>query len=350
MQPEDDLQVQDVGEAGVLEAIGRIVARPDPEVLVGMGDDAAVLWPRTGRHVVATTDIQVEGVHFRSDLAGPGDVGWRALAVNLSDVAAMGGIPRHALVSLTVPPTLSLRWIEDFYRGLEELGALFGVTVVGGNLAAILGPIIADVTVLGEVEADLLLRRVGARAGDLLVVTGTLGASAAALLAWEHRLTLPEGERLLAAHRRPMPRVHEGRAAARSRWARAMIDLSDGLSTDLLRLCDANHLGVRLEGAAVPVDPALGDVASRLNLTPLDLALCGGEDYELLMAADRQHAEELAQLIREETGTAATVIGEMVPPDEGRVVQREGRHLPLEPLGWDHFRPSTTPKPVQRLS
>ncbi len=338
MRPDSDLRVEEVGEAGVLEAIGRIVARPAPDVLVGIGDDAAVLRPRADRHVVATTDIQVEGVHFRTDLAGPGDVGWKALAVNLSDVAAMGGIPRHALVSLAVPPALPLRWIEDFYRGLEELAAIYGVTVVGGNLATIPGPIVADVTVLGEVEPDLILRRTGAREGDRLVVTGTLGASAAALLAWERQVPLSEGGRVLSAHRRPLPRVHEGRVAARSRWATAMIDISDGLSTDLLRLCDANHLGVRLDGAALPVDPAVRDLAAHLHLTPIDLALGGGEDYELLVASDPQHAGELAERIREEVGTPATVIGELVPPGEGRVLQREGSRIPLESLGWDHFR------------
>ncbi|MCL6650055.1 MAG: thiamine-phosphate kinase [Chloroflexi bacterium] len=350
MQPEDNLQVQDAGEAGVLEVIGRIVARPDPDVLVGIGDDAAVLLSRPDRRLVATTDIQVEGVHFRSDLAGPGDVGWKALAVNLSDVAAMGGIPRHALVSLAVPPTLPLRWIEDFYRGLEELGTLFGVTVVVGNLATIPGPIVADVMVLGEVEADLFLRRTGARVGDRLVVTGVLGASEAALLAWERGVQGAGIERLLAVHRRPLPRVHEGRVAARSRWATAMIDLSDGLSTDLLRLCDANHLGVRLEGAAVPVDAAVRDLAARLRLTSLDLALRGGEDYELLIAADPRHAEELAQRIQEEVGTPATVIGELVSPEEGCIVQREGHRLPLESLGWDHFRRSAVPGSRKRPS
>jgi len=251
-------------------------------------------------------------------------------------------VPRHALISLAVPPTLELRWVDDLYYGLEELSAAFGVTIVGGNLATTTGPIVVDVTVLGEVEEDLVVRRTGAREGDRLLVTGTLGAPAAALLAWEARVEIPERDRLLTAHRRPRPRVHEGRVVSQSRWATAMIDLSDGLATDLTRLCDANGLGVRLEADALPVDPGLYQVAHQLRIDALDLALRGGEEYELLVAAPPAHAQALAERIRTEVGTAATVIGEFVPAAQGRAVECQGRRVPLLPTGWDHFRQEST--------
>lgn len=331
-------QLTDVGEAGILEVIRRIAAAPDPAVVVGIGDDAAVVRTRADRDLVVTTDIQIEGVHFQRRYAAPYDVGWKAMAINLSDIAAMGALPRHALVSLAVPPDLPLRWVEDLYRGLSELGGSFGATIVGGNLARTSGPMTVDVTLVGEVEEDLLLRRTGAGVGDVVLVTGSLGRSAAGLAVATHGLQIAGREELLTSHLRPHPRVHEARVVSRSRMATAMIDLSDGLAMDLGRLCDANALGVRIDAALVPVDEAVHRAADLLGTDALELALFGGEDYELLIAVPPAHAQVLADRIRQEVGTAVTVIGEFVHPREGRSLVRDGTLRPLAPQGWDHFR------------
>ncbi len=332
----NELLLSEVGEVGIIEAISRIIAASDPNVVVGIGDDAAVLQTPADRYVLVTTDIQVAGIHFQPVYATAYDVGWKVMAVNLSDIAAMGGVPRYAVLSLAVLPDLELRWVEDLYRGLEALGRTFGVAIVGGNLARTPGPITVDATVLGEVEPDLVVRRQGARAGDRLLVSGALGASAAGYTVLKRGLPRASGDTLVAAHLRPQPRVHEGRVAARSRWVTAMIDLSDGLATDLWRLCEANGLGVRIDGAAVPLDAAACQVAGHIGVDPLDLAMFG-EDYELLIAASPTHAEGLVDLLRDEVGTTATIIGEFVNLAEGRQIKRQAEWLPLRPEGWDHF-------------
>lgn len=337
MAPGVEVLLADVGEDRIVDAITRIVAQTDPNVVQGIGDDAAAVRGWSGRHLLMTTDILVEGVHFRREWSSAHDVGWKAMAINLSDIAAMGGLARYALVSLALPQELSLRWVEDLYRGMDEAGAAFGVTVVGGNLAKTTGPITVDVTVIGEVEEDLLLRRTGARAGDKLIVTGVLGASAARLAALQHGIKMAGGGSH-DAYMRPQPRLHESRVVARSRWATAMIDLSDGLTTDLWRLCEANGLGARVDGAAVPVDGAARQIATNLGVDAFDLAISGGEDYELLMAVQPVHARALADRIRTEVGTVATLIGELTPLTQGRVIERNGHRVPLVPRGWDHFR------------
>ncbi len=338
MPAKDERGVRDVGEAGLLATIERIVRAADPSVIVGIGDDGAVLRPSGSRVLVATTDMLVEDVHFKLAYASAYDIGWKTLAVNLSDIAAMGAIPRHALVSLAVPSHLALSWVESLYQGISAVGAPFGVTVVGGNLAQSPGPIIVDATVLGEVEEDCVVRRTGARPGDRLLVTGTLGASAVGRSLLERGAGRSDDNGFAAAHLRPTPRVHEGRVVALSRWASAMMDLSDGLATDLWRMCEANRLGVSIDGAAIPVDPRTQDLAKRTNVDAFEAAMFGGEDYELLIAVPPAHTDALATRVRVDVGTSVAVIGEFVDLVQGRRVKRGGKWIPLEPRGWDHFR------------
>jgi len=331
-------RLAEVGEAGILEAIQRIVTPTDPAVVVGIGDDAAVVQCRADRHLIATCDIQIDGVHFRRASAAPYEIGWKAMAINLSDLAAMGGVPRFALISLALPAELSLRWVEELYRGLTEMGSAYGIAVIGGNLSRTAGPITVDVTLLGEVEEGAVVRRTGARAGDRLLVTGTLGASGAGRRLVEQGIQLPGRDVLMAAHLRPSPRVHEGRTAALSALATAMIDLSDGLATDLSRLCDVNNLGVRIDAGALPIADEVRSAAAALGIDALDCALFGGEDYELLMASPPAQAGALVDRITSETGTPVTIIGTFVPSEEGRQVITHRGSVPLAPQGWDHFQ------------
>lgn len=338
MQPGDSNRpLRAIGEAGVVAAIDRMLATTDSAVIVGIGDDAAVLESlAAGRQLVVTTDMQLEDVHFRLAYATPYDVGWKAMAVNLSDIGAMGGVPRYAVISLALRSELELRWVEELYGGLREAGAEFGLLIVGGNLARTTGSIVVDVTAIGEVETGRVIRRAGAQVGDRLLVTGALGASAAGRHVLERGIA-DRHPTLAAAHLRPQARVHEGRLAAQSGWARAMIDLSDGLATDLGRLCDANGLGVRVDGASLPINALTREVAAELRINMLELALYGGEDYELLIAASPSHADALATRLRTDVGTPATVIGEFVAPAQGRSVENRGERITLEPRGWDHF-------------
>ncbi len=330
--------LRDLGERGLIERIRRRVALADPAVLVGIGDDAAVLrW--TGGTLLATTDTLLEDVHFRRGTASLRDVGAKALAVNLSDIAAMGGEPRFALLALAAPPATPVADIDDLYTGLEEIAAAHGVTLVGGDTCAAPDRLVLTLTVLGRVDGAPL-RRAGARPGDAILVTGTLGASAAGLATLERGgLTLsPEALGILhRAHRRPTPRVREGQLIRASGAATAMIDLSDGLATDLGHLARESGVGATVWLAAVPIADATREAARVLGLEAWHWAVSGGEDYELLFTAAPDRAEALAARVAADTGTPVSVIGEVRALGDGvRFLDAAGRVVPVA-AGFDHF-------------
>lgn len=368
MPPGGSPRVADLGELALLDRIaarvaratGAAVATPSTAgVVLGIGDDTAALRWTPGALVLATTDALVEDVHFRRATSSSADIGWKALAINASDIAAMGGTPRYAVISLMLPGDLDVAWMDGLYDGLLEMAGEAGVAIVGGNLAQ--APVIVvDVTLLGEVAPDHLVRRTGARPGDLLAVTGTLGRAAAGLVVLESQERAPGGAprgtgdapddpalgRLLTSQRRPKPRLREGAALVETGAVRAMIDISDGLLLDLWRLCEAGGLGVRLDAGRVPVDPGIAaavaastdGVGGRSNRA-LDLALAGGEDYELLFAVAPEDADRVLQGLVEKTGTSATLIGEFTGGGTSRtIVDGGGQVRPLDPGGWTHFK------------
>jgi thiamine-monophosphate kinase len=256
----------------------------------------------------------------------------------------MGGVPRWALVSLALPPSLETAWVDDFYRGLDAALGEFGAVVIGGNLSGS-EAIIVDVTLLGEVARESLLTRAGARPGDLVLVTGTLGRAATGRAALDAGLEVDEPDaelaEVLAAHQTPTPRVREGQALAVTGGVTAMMDISDGLAGDLAHILDASGVGVLVQAAHLPISPATLAVCERLNLDPITLALSGGEDFELLFTAAPDAVDRLRALVEDQTGTPLTVIGEIRPPAEGRrLVLPGGAERRLTAAGWDHFRPT----------
>lgn len=335
------MKVCDIGEFGLIDRIARSLPSPGENVVVGIGDDVAVL-RGSGRYILATCDVQVEGVHFLREKIRPYQLGRKAVAINISDIAAMGGLPRHLLVSLVLPKDTEVEFVDGLYEGMREECSRWGAEIVGGNMAHSPGGVVVDLFLLGEAEPEHLLRRSGARVGDRVLVTGTLGDSAAGLALLTHlEIECPDVHRdfVLRRHLTPTPRLWEGRAAARSGLATAAIDVSDGLASDVGHICEASGVGVRLWAEAIPISDAARAVAGAVGADPLEWALFGGEDYELLLAAPADRAEDLARWIQEETGTPVSVIGEIVPPDEGMVLVRgDGSTLPLRKGGWDHFR------------
>ena len=330
-----------VGELGEFGLIARLLARVPAGggLLVGAGDDAAVLALTPGAALVATCDGQVENIHFRREGTPPRALGHRALAVNLSDVAAMGGRPRWALVALTLPSDLEVAWLDQLYDGMAALAGQHGVGVVGGNVARTAGPIVLDVTLLGEASGEARLTRAGARPGDAVFVTGAPGESAAGLrLILEPRLAgalSPEdAERLLGRHRMPAPRVAEGQALARG-VATAAIDVSDGLAADLGHVLAASGVGATLDEAALPVSAPLRRLAEAAGLDPIELLLHGGEDYELLFTCDRRQAGRVGG----ELGVSATRIGAIEREPGLRLRGRDGVVRSLAARGHDHFAP-----------
>ncbi|MFQ5896151.1 MAG: thiamine-phosphate kinase, partial [Nitrospinota bacterium] len=342
----DPERVEDVGEFGLIARLHSLLPPCGRPVWVGPGDDAAAVPGPGERAWILTCDVLVEGQHFRRELTSAYDLGRKALAVNVSDVAAMGGEPRYAIVSLGLPPETETSWVEDLYRGLGDEAALWGAAIVGGNISRsgatrAEGQSFVDVFLLGEAPREELLTRAGARPGDELLVTGTLGDAAAGLFLLHHPEVSPseEGrETLLSAHRRPRPRVREARAVARSGLASAMIDISDGLASDLRHLCEASGVGAEVREESLPLSPALRAAAERAGLAPLEWALGGGEDYELLLAAPPHAVGALQRAVREAKGVPLTAIGRVREPESGLSLLGPNGRRELSPLGWDHMR------------
>ncbi|HLY00946.1 MAG TPA: thiamine-phosphate kinase [Candidatus Cybelea sp.] len=289
-------------------------------ILLGIGDDAAVWQPSRSHRSVISTDMLVEGVHFTRELMTLEDAGWRATAANLSDLAAMGAKPVLATVALGVPANRAQAEILEIYRGIAACARQYGIAIAGGDLSRSEAIAIA-ITVVGEVRPSNLKTRAGGRPGDVLAVTGPLGAARAGL----------SGEEAgLAALRRPEPRIAEGRFLAASRNVDAMIDCSDGLSTDLSRLCAASGCGAVVE--AVPVAPAARDAAVRRGEDPENLALAGGEDFELIVAIRPRAFSHLATRYAKHFKRELLRVG-VLSKEAGLI----WRGSPLTSTGWDHF-------------
>lgn len=329
----------------------RLFATRRRDVLVGIGDDAAVV-TGTGR-LVATTDALVEGSDFRKD-ADPRRLGRKALNVNLSDLAAMGATPLWSLLALGLPRRTDPAWFDAFAKGFHEVAQEHGVAVVGGDLSAA-PAFFASVTVLGRAPEKGLLRRDGARSGDSLYVSGTLGSAAAGFLLLEAGYRLrpdktvrcpgrtrllkartAEVARLIRHHVDPRPKLDLGRALADGGVASAAIDLSDGLSRDLHRLCRASGLSATLEVDSLPVDTGIRELRGLVRLDPLRLALFGGEDYGLLFTVPKRK-RPLAERLSARFPIRA--IGSLDDRGEpGTVFLRTAGGLrPLPDAGWDHF-------------
>jgi thiamine-monophosphate kinase len=313
------------GEFELIDLFTRALPLTGGEVVLGPGDDAAVLRPRRGEDLVATVDAVVEGVHF-DRRATPADVGWKSLAVNLSDLAAMGARPVAALVALALPRGVRTAVVRGLARGLGACARAHGIPVVGGNVTSA-DVLSVTVTVLGAVPRGRALLRAGARPGDLVAVTGTLGDAALGLRAGAARA-------LARRQRRPVPRVAAGLALAR--FARAAVDVSDGLVQDLGHLCLASGVGARIGVAELPLSAAYRRAAVRLA-DPFAPALAGGEDYELVVALPPS-ALGAARAAAARARTPLTVVGRFVR-GTGVQVLGAGGVLRRAPAGHDHMRP-----------
>ncbi|HYH28617.1 MAG TPA: thiamine-phosphate kinase [Actinomycetota bacterium] len=326
-------------EDDLIDAVRKVLSDEAPGVIVPVGDDAAVVEP--GRHhVVLSTDMLVEGVHFTLDTISAQDLGHKALTVNVSDLAAMGAAPRYALIALGLPSVAEGAWVMELYGGLREAAGDLGMTIVGGDMSRSEQHVIS-VAVVGAVAKGRAVTRSGARPGDALVVTGTLGAAAAGLALAKSppqdvrdELTTDAGREVVRAHLRPAARIGEGETLAHA-GASAMIDLSDGLAIDLHRVCAESQVGARIRVADLPIAAAAREVADALRLDPVRLALGGGEDYELLAAIPHEVVEPTRHKLAERYGSSLTEIGEIT--ESGVVIEDDGKERPLERTGWDHF-------------
>jgi thiamine-monophosphate kinase len=328
-----------IGEKALIAQIRRTArVRKNPAIVTGIGDDCAVLrlQPRRGKHeendTLVTTDFSLEGIHFRRDWHSPESIGHRCLARGLSDIAAMGGHPIAAFLSLALPRDLAQAWVGRFARSLIRLAERYGVTLAGGDTAESPTGVLADIVVVGVAPRGQAILRSTARPGDEIYISGELGGSAAAVLELRkstgkkpHRLN----PRTYPRHFFPEPRIALGRILRQKDLASAMIDTSDGLSTDLAHICEESGVGAEIEAEAIP----RARVGQPSREVKLELALHGGEDYELLFTVPP--GKRVPPYI---AGVPITRIGHITRRRKIFLIDRAGSKLELEPRGWEHFR------------
>jgi thiamine-monophosphate kinase len=338
-----------IHEFDLIHALHQRHSRHTPSVIRGIGDDAAVITSRAGQWTVLTTDLLTEGVHFDLRTATMADIGFRAAAANLSDIAAMGATPQYLLVALAIPRTGTSLHVHQLYRGMMAACRPHQVRLIGGDTSASDGGWFLSLTVIGMVPPRKALFRSGARIGDSVYVTGTLGDSLAGLRLLNepqpgeirHPRTAALSPRhrqfLIGRHLRPTARVEEGRWLSAHRFATAAIDISDGLSGDLRHICEESHVGVELDLGALPVSPACRAYGASRKLDPVGLALTGGEDYELLFTVAPRQCRRLAHAAITR-GFSLTCIGRIHPFRFGiRALSPQGKRHRLANTSYEHF-------------
>lgn len=325
-----------IGEFGLIDRIRRWIPASDPALFRGIGDDVAVI-ERLNEALLVTTDILIEGIHFDRSWIDPYRLGKKALNVNLSDIAAMGGTPKYFLISLGLPKNLSLSFVNSFYRGLKEGAKRFRVDLIGGD-TSLSQKMVINICLLGEGKKENLLFRNGSKVGDDLFVTGTVGDAALGLKILQERGFQGGPKGLIERHLSPYPRIDLGQAIAKRQWASAMIDVSDGLLIDTRHLLEESGVGARIWKEWVPLSRLYRKWIHSYSKDPYRFALCGGEDYELLFTAPPEMRKRILSL-----GPSFKIpinrIGEILPRKEGfHIVGKEGKQYSPSCLGYEHFR------------
>jgi thiamine-monophosphate kinase len=327
------MKLSDLGEFGFIERIRQVVTKA-PGVVVGIGDDCAVLELPPGERLLTSTDLLIEDVHFRRAWTDLKLLGRKSVSVNVSDIAAMGGTPRHLYLGLGIPPDLTVAELDAFVAGFLSACVDYDVTLVGGDTCRSPGPLMISVTVEGTIPADEVVCRSGAQPGDAIYVSGTLGDSALALQ------QLRDGEtpaaNLAACHHDPRARVELGRALAVARIPSAMIDVSDGLLADLGHVLKASAVGAEIDESTLPLSAAVRALVAE-DPGNIGLALSGGEDYELLFTVPQKYQTALS-VLAEVSGVPVTHIGIVAPVAAGlQLLKRNGRRESAPPTGFNHF-------------
>jgi thiamine-monophosphate kinase len=333
------MNLKEIGEFGFIKKISRgCLIRPD-NIIKAIGDDAAAFETEPDRLTLITTDLLVERIHFLRDAISGFDLGHKSLAVNLSDIAAMGGTAREAFVSIAIPDDCQLDYLEAIYEGIKNLASRFDVNVLGGDTTSSKKDLIINIVVQGTVPKDELLCRDGARPGDLIFSTGYLGDSKAGLHLILNQIEANSKtlKALLKAHLRPQPHLKEGRFLARQPGVHAAIDTSDGLSSDLGHIAEESQVGARLFGERIPISQNLKAFCTRFDFNPIDYALSGGEDYTLLCTIAAKNADQIARAFEREFKRPLFAIGEITAEKQIEIIFPDGKTKPITPTGWDHF-------------
>ena len=334
------MELKQIGEFGFIHKISQgCVIRPD-NIIRSIGDDAAAFTVPPGQVSLITTDLLVEGIHFIRKTITGFDLGYKSLAVNLSDIAAMGGKASEAFVSLGIPLKCPLEYLEAVYDGMKHLAARFNVNILGGDTTSSKNDLIINVAVHGTVASNKLLRRDAAQPGDIIFSTGYLGDSKAGLHLILNNLSVDSSamQVLYRAHVLPEPQLLEGRFLADQSGIRAAIDISDGLSSDLGHIAEQSAVGAQIYVSEIPVSDSLKKFCAGFGFDPLEYALRGGEDYTLLCTAAAEKAEEIAQKFQDKFQRPLFRIGKTTADNRLEAIFPDGTAKPISPRGWDHFK------------
>lgn len=333
------MRLSRLGEFGLIGRIRTLLEEKSGNIVVGFGDDAAVIRPKPGWLTILTTDAMVEGTHFNLSYTPLESIGWKALAINVSDVAAMGGLPRAGVISLAIPAGWKVEDVESFYRGMKRCAREYGCIMVGGDTVRTREKMFVSVTVIGEVEEECVVKRSTAIPGDVICVTGVLGGSSVGLevlLSGKNRHDFPQS---VDHFIEPRIRLSEARQLVRDPGVSAMIDISDGLSSDIGHLCAESGLGCVIYEEKIPVSMETKRwLDQKKQDRPMNFVLGSGEEYELLFTLNRTVYEKWMSGVKNQSGFPVTCIGEMVQSSEQILVNQSGERVAIASKGWDHFK------------
>lgn len=331
------MQLKQVGEFRLIDIITRQTARYHPSVIQAIGDDSAVVKMDIKECLLITTDILKEGIHFQQEYTSPYLLGKKCISINLSDIAAMGGTPLYYLVSLIVPASTPSEFVKKLYRGMNTQAKNFKISLLGGDTIASQDGISIAITLLGKAAKNHVIYRRGARKRDLVCVTGFIGDSALGLLMLEKKHFKFNRNSLIRKHLDPIPRIEEAKKISRLRIASSMIDISDGLISDLRHILSQSKVGARIQLSSLPLSRQYKKYCSDLSQEFYQPALSGGEDYELIFTMNPRNRLKLEKLFKK-LSTPVTCIGEITEnPEELIVLDKNGRHISIEKEGYTHF-------------
>ncbi len=333
------MDLSEIGEFGLIQRIRQIIGTETPPLIKGIGDDAAVIASQRGAAILVTTDAMVEGRHFLRRWMPSRQIGFRAAAAALSDIAAMGGAADAILCTLSLPPTGTVEEAEGLVGGIQAVAGRFGVSLAGGDIVAADGPLLIDIVVVGHAQRDNLWLRENARVGDRVLVTGALGnpAAAIALLGSRHSGRRADFPQLMQSLTAPVPRLELAAALAPLGKVHAAIDISDGLLQDAGHIATASGVALQLQASELPVAGQLLDCADLIGADPLSWAAAGGEDFELLLTASAADVTDLQAAARE-LAVSLSDIGAVTAGSDAHLLADDGQEIPLVTAGWDHFR------------
>lgn len=330
------MKLKDIGEFGFIDRIRpETLVRPE-SVIKGIGDDCSVCRSTRDFVTLLTTDLLVEDVHFQREKIAPTLLGRKSIAVNLSDIAAMGGTPKEALVSIAIPDTVQLETLDAIYEGMKSMAREFGVNLVGGDTTASTLSLVINVALVGEAREEEVLYRSGAEQGDIVFLTGPVGAAAAGLDSLLENRSFDRQDALLEAHLDPHPHVREGRIIAGLGVAHSLIDVSDGLAGDLGHICTESGVGAIIEEGKIPTTELFRAYCEHFRLDPTRLEINVGEDYVLLGTVPETSAGKLEKAL-ESAGCEFFRIGGIVEEPGVRLLAPDGSTREIKPAGWNHF-------------